>query len=143
MSELPAVYHTPANRTPAEEYPLSYVLAYCQLRSGNLILQAARQHLNELFARAAAAEAQVADMARNIAGASRLVDVANATVAESTCTIAEASGQLAEAQARVAVQALTIRALKAEARVKNQQAELGEQEVAMLRLIQENTTRII
>ena len=44
---------------------------------------------------------------------------------------------------RVAVQALTIRALKAEARVKNQQAELGEQEVAMLRLIQENTTRIV
>ena len=44
---------------------------------------------------------------------------------------------------RRAITATTSRAKKAEARVKEQQAELGEQEVAMLRLIQENMTRII
>lgn len=44
---------------------------------------------------------------------------------------------------RAGIDALTTRALKAEARVKEQQAELGEQEVDMLRLIQENMTRII
>ena len=44
---------------------------------------------------------------------------------------------------RVAVEALTARALKAEARVKEQQAELAGQEVDMLRLMQENMTRII
>ena len=44
---------------------------------------------------------------------------------------------------RVGIEELTKRALKAEARVAEQQKELGEQEVAMLRLIQENMTRII
>ena len=72
--------------------------------------------------RADEADAQVADMARNIAGASRLVDAANATVAEATRTVAEVSGQLAEADAQVAM-------LK---------AELGEQEVAKMRIVAEN-----
>ena len=44
---------------------------------------------------------------------------------------------------RIAITATTSRAEKAEARVKEQQAEMAEQEVDMLRLIQENMTRII
>ena len=41
------------------------------------------------------------------------------------------------------VAALTSRVGKAEARAKKLQAKLADQEVEMLRLIQENTTRII
>lgn len=56
-AECPAATDT---RTAAEHYPLSYVLAYFQLRRGNAILQAGIEHLHALEARAEAAEAKLA-----------------------------------------------------------------------------------
>ena len=54
------VVGTADTRTAAQHYPLSYVLAYFQLRRGNAILQAGIEHLHALEARAEAAEAKLA-----------------------------------------------------------------------------------